>query len=212
MNLNTQNITGIILAGGKSRRLGRDKALEKIGDCRIVDRVISAISNVCQKIIVVGNNVDRKDQLNLGDDICFVTDLYSDKGSLGGLYSGLKASQTDWNFLFACDMPFISTTILSSMLGAEIPDGTGVVAFEVDGYIQTTHALYKKSCLPMMEQNLLSNKLRMNGYFDQVCLKKMSEELLANTPQGELSFFNVNTEEDLQRARSIYNNLSTGDL
>ena len=159
MNLNTQNITGIILAGGKSRRLGRDKALEKIGDCRIVDRVISAISSVCQEIIVVGNNIDRKDQLKLGDDICFVTDLYSDKGSLGGLYSGLKASQTDWNFLFACDMPFISTMILSSMLGAEIPDGTGVVAFEVDGYIQTTHALYKKSCLPMMEQNLLSNKL-----------------------------------------------------
>ena len=100
MNLSTQNITGIILAGGQSRRLGRDKALEKIGDYRIVDRVISAMSSTCGEIIVVGNNVDRKEQLDLGDDIRFVTDVYSDKGSLGGLYSGLKASLTDWNFLF----------------------------------------------------------------------------------------------------------------
>ncbi len=205
--LDTQNLTGIILAGGKSRRLGRDKAVENIGSKRIVDRVISSVSSHCRDIIVVGNDAARKDELALGEDIKFVTDLYPDKGSLGGLYSGLKASSSNWNFLFACDMPFISESVLSLMINSELSDSIDVVVFEVDGYLQTTHALYQKTCLDKIEKSLLTNNLKMSGYFDQVRLRKLSDSLITAIPYAELSFFNVNTEEDLKRSRSIFGDM-----
>ncbi len=100
-------LTGILLAGGRSRCLGRDKAVERIGSERIIDRVIQTLAGVTTSQTVVVDRLNRIKELNIEKEIRYVVDSYSETGSLGGLFSGLSQSPTPWSFLAACDMPFL---------------------------------------------------------------------------------------------------------
>ena len=108
-------LTGILLAGGKSRRLGRDKAQELVGGRRIIDRVLHSLRQVTKFQTVVVDRFERIEELNIDTQINFVVDAYSNSGSLGGLYSGLQQSSTSWSVLVACDMPFLSSNLFEFM-------------------------------------------------------------------------------------------------
>ena len=167
------SITGVVLAGGLSRRLGRDKAVEPIAGEPLILRVIRRLESLTDEIVVVVNSDARGRELPLPDSVRITKDIYTDSGSLGGIYSGLSAASNDWCFVVACDMPFLNQELIAYMLTLR-PDSDAVVPV-LDGYPEPTHAAYSKSCLPHIEQRLKANQLKIAGFFDSVTVRYVSE-------------------------------------
>ena len=201
---NSQRVTGIILAGGKSSRLGRDKAWEDVGGQRIIDRVIGALQSSCDEVLIIGDRPERQNELSLPKCIQYRSDDLKGRGSIGGLYTGLKGSDTLWSLVVACDMPFISRELIRFMLSIISKNRCDAIVPVINGRYQPTHALYNSTCIPFIEKNILSGNFRMDSYFDEIYLEEISEDVINSIQGAELSFFNVNTEDDLFTAREQY--------
>ncbi len=201
---NSQRVTGIILAGGKSSRLGRDKAWEDVGGQRIIDRVIGALRSSCDEVLIIGDRPERQNELSLPKCIQYRSDELEGRGSIGGLYTGLKSSDTLWSLVVACDMPFISRELIRFMLSIISKNRCDAIVPIINGRYQPTHALYNSTCIPFIEKNISSGNFRMDSYFDEIYLEEISEDVINSIKGAELSFFNVNTEDDLFTAREQY--------
>ena len=201
---NSQRVTGIILAGGKSSRLGRDKAWEDVGGQRIIDRVIGALQSSCDEVLIIGDRPERQNELSLPKCIQYRSDDLKGRGSIGGLYTGLKASDTLWSLVVACDMPYISRELIRFMLSIISKNRCDAIVPVINGRYQPTHALYNSTCIPFIEKNISSGNFRMDSYFDEIYLEEISEDVINSIKGAELSFFNVNTEDDLFTAREQY--------
>ena len=201
---NSQRVTGIILAGGKSSRLGRDKAWEDVGGQRIIDRVIGALQSSCDEVLIIGDRPERQNELSLPKCIQYRSDELKGRGSIGGLYTGLTASDTLWSLVVACDMPFISRELIRFMLSIISKNRCDAIVPVINGRYQPTHALYNSTCIPFIEKNISSGNFRMDSYFDEIYLEEISEDVINSIKGAELSFFNVNTEDDLFTAREQY--------
>ena len=201
---NSQRVTGIILAGGKSSRLGRDKAWEDVGGQRIIDRVIGALQSSCDEVLIIGDRPERQNELSLPKCIQYRSDDLKGRGSIGGLYTGLKAADTLWSLVVACDMPFISRELIRFMLSIISNNRCDAIVPVINGRYQPTHALYNSTCIPFIEKNISSGNFRMDSYFDEIYLEEISEDVINSIKGAELSFFNVNTEDDLLTAREQY--------
>ena len=201
---NSQRVTGIILAGGKSSRLGRDKAWEDVGGQRIIDRVIGALQSSCDEVLIIGDRPERQNELSLPKCIQYRSDDLKGRGSIGGLYTGLKAADTLWSLVVACDMPFISRELIQFMLSIISKNRCDAIVPVINGRYQPTHALYNSTCIPFIEKNISSGNFRMDSYFDEIYLEEISEDVINSIKGAELSFFNVNTEDDLFTAREQY--------
>ena len=194
-------VTGIVLAGGKSRRLGRDKAVEQVGGRPLIARVIDTLANVAGESVVVVNEAERGRELPLPDSARIVTDLYPDGGSLGGIFTGLNAAHTEWAVVVACDMPFLNVRLLEHLLSQR--PGHDAVVPVLDGRPEPTHAVYSKACLPHMERRLKAGDLKIAGFFDDVRVSLVPQEAVERLDPERLSFFNVNTQEDLDQALAL---------
>ena len=194
-------LSGIVLAGGLSRRLGRDKAIELFGEVPLIARVIGRLSALTNETVVVVNNEARGGELPLPDDTRVAVDIYPESGSLGGIFSGLTAANSDWGFVVACDMPFLNTDLIAHMLTLR-EDYDAVVPL-LDGYPEPTHAAYSKACLPHIESRLKVGQLKIAGFFDDVRVRYVSESEIYNFDAELLSFFNVNRPDDLERALAL---------
>ena len=109
-------VSTVVLAGGMSRRLGRDKASELVGDVPLIRRVIGRLSEVSSETLVVVADWERAAALPLPDSATVVVDLYPGKGSMGGIFSGLSAANDEWAIVVACDMPFLNLGLFRYML------------------------------------------------------------------------------------------------
>ena len=194
-------VSGIILAGGQSRRLGRDKAVEPLGGEALITRVIGRLGQFSEQTIVVVNNDERASDLPLPESAKVAVDVYPDSGSLGGIFTGLSAADADWTVVVACDMPFISVDLFNYMLS--LRDGYDAVVPRLEGRPEPTHAAYSKACLPHIESRLQAGNLKIAGFFDAVKVKFVPEEDVTRLDPDHLSFFNVNTQEDLERATDL---------
>ena len=194
-------ISGIVLAGGLSRRLGRDKAVEPIGGEPLIARCIGRLSAVADEIIVVVNGIDRGKQLPLPTTCRVVMDVYADSGSLGGIFSGVSALGDEWGVVVACDMPFLNIALLKHMLS--LREGFDAVVPVLDGRPEPTHALYSKACLPHIERRLQAGDLKIARFFDDVSVCYVSQEDVDAHDPDHLSFFNVNTQSDLDKALEL---------
>lgn len=191
-------VTGVIQAGGKSTRMGgRPKALIELGGRRIIDRVASVLRAVTDDALIVTNTPDLYASLGLP----MVPDVFPDHGSLGGLYSGLRAAPGDAAFTVACDMPFLVPEV--ARLVIERAGDADVVLPRVGGQFETLHACYAKSCLGPMESRLRRGQLRIVGFFDEVRVLAIAEEEVARFRAPDLVFMNVNTPDELARARQV---------
>ena len=194
-------VSGIVLAGGLSRRLGRDKAVEPIRGEPLIARVIGRLDSLTDETVVVVNNEARGDELPLPSTAATAVDIYPDSGSLGGIYTGLTAARNDWCIAVGCDMPFLNTELLAHML--TLRQGYDAVVPVLGGYPEPTHAAYSKVCLPHIERRLKAGRLKIAGFFDDVRVKFVSEQEVEAFDAERLSFFNVNTPEDLTRALAL---------
>ena len=194
-------VTGVILAGGMSTRLGRDKAVEPLAGQPLIGRVLSMLSDVTDTSVVVVNDEARGAELPLPEDVAVAVDAYPDSGSLGGIFTGLQAASADWALVVACDMPFLNPTLLTRML--ELRTDHDVIVPVLDGRPEPTHALYSKACLPHMEERLQHGKLKITGFYEDVRVRYITEDEVNLLDPDHLSFFNVNTQDDLDRAKAL---------
>ena len=197
------DITAAILAGGQSRRLGRDKAVEPFGGEPLIRRVIRRASDAVRaaEVVVVVASQQRADALPLDAAHRTAVDVFPDCGSLGGIYTGLDAASTDWVLVAACDMPFLSAPLLAYMAG--LRDGVDAVVPEIDGRPEPTHALYSRRCLPAIAKRLRAGELKISGFYDDVSVRYLPEDEVRRFDPDLLSFFNINRPEDLARALEL---------
>jgi molybdopterin-guanine dinucleotide biosynthesis protein A len=197
----SSEITGVVLAGGMSRRLGRNKALEQVAGRPLIARVLDSLAEVADQAVVVFGDTDRSDELGLPSWARGVVDVFPGKGALGGIYSGLNASQTDWCIVVACDMPFLNLRLLDLLLDHR--DGYDAVVPYLDDRPEPTHAAYSRSCLPHIKNRLDLDQLKIASFFGDVRVNRFPQSEIEAIDPNRLSFFNVNTQADLDRARSL---------
>ena len=191
-------VTGVIQAGGKSMRMGgRPKALIELGGRRIVERVLAALAPAVDDVLVVTNTPELYAFLGLP----MVADVYPDHGSLGGIYSGLKAAVGDAAFTVACDMPFLHPEVVRLVVGRAAHGD--VVIPRVGDQLETMHAAYGKACLPHIEERLLAGRFKIVGFFDRVRVVEVAEGDVARFRDPTVAFMNVNTPDELERARTL---------
>jgi len=191
-------VTGVIQAGGKSTRMGgQPKALLELGGRRIIERVLDAIAPVVDDVLVVTNTPELYAFLALP----MVADLYPDHGSLGGIFSGLTAATGNAAFTVACDMPFLHPEV-ARLVVARAGEGDVVIP-RVGAQLETMHAAYGKACLAPIEARLREGRFRITGFFERVRVVEIDEALVARHRAPDVVFMNVNTPEELARARAL---------
>jgi molybdopterin-guanine dinucleotide biosynthesis protein A len=191
----------IILAGGKSLRLGHDKVLEKIGKKSLLEQVISRIDSLSRDIIIVTAEERTFPQLASHPKLKIVPDILPGKGSLGGIYTGLVTSNSFYNLVIASDMPFLSKPLLRYMI--EVSDGFDFVLPRVNNLFEPLHAVYSKNCVAPIELILKQGRKVIIELFNFVRVRYVEAEEIDRFDPQHLSFFNINTKEDLKLARKI---------
>jgi molybdopterin-guanine dinucleotide biosynthesis protein A len=176
---------------------GQPKALMEIDGRRIVERVVDAVAPAVDDMLVVTNTPELYAFLGLP----MVGDVYPERGSLGGIYSGLKAAPGEAAFTVACDMPFLHPEVVRLIV--ERAGEGDVVIPRVGGQLETLHAVYAKSCLPHIEERLLAGRLKIVEFFERVRVVEIPETAIARYRDPAVVFMNVNTPEELERARSL---------
>jgi molybdopterin-guanine dinucleotide biosynthesis protein A len=198
-------ITGVIQAGGKSTRMGgRPKALLELGGRRIIERVLDAITGVVDDVLVVTNTPELYDFLGLP----MVADVYPEHGSLGGIFTGLAAASGQAAFTVACDMPFVHPEVVRLVVARAAE--ADVVVPRAGDQLQTMHAVYGKACLPHIEARLRAGRLKIVGFFEEVRVVEIGEAEVARHRAPEVAFMNVNTPDELERARTLLGELGAG--
>ncbi len=191
-------VTGVIQAGGKSTRMGGEpKALMELGGKRIIEKVVEVMSKVLPDLLIVTNTPELYAFLGLP----MVPDVFPGHGSLGGIYTGLKAAKGEAAFTVACDMPFLKPDVMRLVVSHA--GEADVVIPKVGDQYETLHALYAKACLPHMEAVLQAKRFKVVGFFPQVKVLEIPEAEVARLADPHLCFMNVNTPDELARARSL---------
>jgi molybdopterin-guanine dinucleotide biosynthesis protein A len=194
----SRRITGVIQAGGRSTRMGGEpKALLELGGKRIVERVVDALAAVLTDLLMVTNTPERYAFLHLP----MVADRYPEGGALGGIFTGLAAAAGDAAFTVACDMPFLHPEVVRLVV-ARAGEADVVIPRVGDQY-ETMHALYAKACLAPMETRLRAGQLKIVGFFPDVRVLEIDAAAVARHRAPELAFMNVNTPDELARARAL---------
>jgi molybdopterin-guanine dinucleotide biosynthesis protein A len=190
-------VTGVILAGGKSRRMGRDKAFLPFGAGVLIERVIEVVRQVTAEVILVTNTPVRYEPFGLP----MFTDVIPEAGSLGGLYTGLVASSTPYSLCLACDMPFVRPEFLR-VLCAMAPAADVVIPRNAKDF-QPLCAVYSQACREPIRQKIATGRLKITGFFDQVSVRVLAGDALARYDPHDLMFFNANTPEEYEHARGM---------
>jgi len=185
--MNKNNITGIILSGGKSSRMGTDKGLLLFENKPFIQHSIDALKPLVSEIIIVSNN---KDYNVFG--FKRVEDAIENAGPLAGIYSGLNESKTDYNLVLSCDIPLISSEILEKLINA-IDDVSEIIQIESEGKNMPLIALYKKSCAAKFLKLLNEGERKL-----QVAVNKCNVKNVKLNEHDAFFTKNINTKNDLK--------------
>ncbi len=194
-------VSGIIIAGGASRRLGTNKALEHIGGKALIERVIDSLVPLTSEVLVVVARRKQAAALHLPSRLRVVTDRYPGRGSLGGIFTGLEASAEPCSLVVACDMPFLNRDLLRHLIGQSA--NVDAVVPRLKGQPEPLHALYSKLCLVPMQRRLEAGDLKIASLFETMRVRYVDERTIDRIDPRHLSFFNVNTRADLEKAQRL---------
>jgi len=195
------DISCIVLTGGKGLRLGRDKTVEAVGNISLLERVVFCLSLFNSDIIIVTATKQSLPQFIGYPKLRILADTYPGKGPLGGVYTGLVASDSLYNLVVACDMPFLNQALLRYMIG--LADDFDVVIPRLGNMVEPLHAVYSKSCLAPIENLFKQDNLKITELFTLVKVRYVEAEEINRFDPKHLSFFNVNTMADLETAQEL---------
>ncbi|MBI2914224.1 MAG: molybdenum cofactor guanylyltransferase [Chloroflexi bacterium] len=193
-------LSGVVLAGGASRRLGLDKAGVTFDGRPLLEIIVERLSGVCSEVIVAcGSQTARK---RPALPVRFVKDPIAGQGPLAGVQAGLAAAQSDHCLVVACDMPFLNPGLLAYMAGR--PRRYQALVPRFGGRWHPLHALYARSCLPTVESLLAQGGNALEELLAHLDVQVVSEEEVRRHDPRGLSLFNLNDARDLNRARAIW--------
>ncbi len=196
-----QTFTGIILAGGESKRLNNvEKSNLLVGDKRIIERMMTVFEKLFSEIILVSNHPTTY----LEWDAIVVKDIYTKRSSLTGIHSGLFYTKTDHAFIAACDTPFLKMDLIKAIV-QHVDSCVDVVIPRTNVGIEPLCAVYSRRCFQSVQTALEQNNLKIRNLFNKLNVKEVPETVLRKMDPGLLSFFNINTPEDLEKANRIVN-------
>lgn len=188
------DMTGIILAGGQSKRLGVDKADLIVGGRSILERTVLILKQIFAEVIVV-SNVYRD---ITAEDVTQVKDITGPKGALGGIYTGLYHAKYDRSFITACDMPYIMPKLVELIAKRQQKD---VVVPRVHGNFEPLFAVYSKRCIPIIDQLISCNILKISDLYEKCKIECVDEESLCKVDKNLKSFININSLQDLKHVK-----------
>ena len=185
-------VSGIILAGGKSSRMGTEKALIEYGAQRLIDTALKVFRELFPEIIIVANApCDYLDQ-----DTVVVTDIFPGKGPLGGIYTGLFFASNEYAFVAACDMPFLDPAFIRYM--TSLINGYDIVVPRSSSGSEPLHAVYSRKCLNRISSLLGSGELKITGFYKGMRTRWIEAEDCLRFGAGEKMFFNINSPQDFK--------------
>jgi molybdopterin-guanine dinucleotide biosynthesis protein A len=186
--------------------LGHDKALETVGNRSLLEWVVYNLGLLDSDIIIVTAREQSFPQFTGSPKLRIVTDTYPGKGPLGGIYTGLAASDSFHNLVVACDMPLLNQALLRYMI--QVSADFDLVVPRLDDVVEPLHAIYSRNCLTPVGELLKEGNLRVSDLFPLVRVRYVEAEEINRFDPRHLSFFNINTQADLAMARE----LATGDM
>jgi len=187
-------MNGIILAGGENRRMGTDKAFLEIDGRPMIAHILDIFSKLFERTIVVTNTPDRYGHY----DVEVTSDALDIRGPLTGIYSGLLKSDNDYNFVAACDMPYLNPRLIAYM--GEIASGQDAVVPQFNGFLEPLHAIYHRRILPVIETQVRRQDRRIRGLFDHIQVRYVAEEEIDRFDPLKRSFRNLNTPKEYKEA------------
>jgi molybdopterin-guanine dinucleotide biosynthesis protein A len=196
--LSHDGLTAAILVGGQSRRMGTNKALLTIATdgTTVVESVARKLSQVADEVVLVG--MDHTGYAFL--DLPWITDLVPGAGPLGGIYSALMETGCPNVLVTACDMPFLNGRLLHYM--ATCPRDFDVLVPVLE-QTQPLHAIYARSCLPLIDLSLRSGRYKVTGWFGNANVRTMERSILERYDPSLRSCFNMNTRENVEWAKQV---------
>jgi molybdenum cofactor guanylyltransferase len=187
-------MTGAILAGGRSTRMGSNKAVLDFGGQRLIEGLLQKLRPLFPEVLIIAN--ESAPYADLG--VPLFPDRIPDKGSLGGIYTALHHSRFPQTFCIACDMPLAKPAVIAH-LRDQAPGYDVVVPRTEEGY-QPLHAVYSKTCLPRIEAMIRADNLKIDRLFPNVRVRTVEAEELRPLDPSLRCFVNVNTREELKAA------------
>ena len=204
--------TGVILAGGDSRRMGRNKALMRLGDETLISRTLKRLQSVTDETIIIANSVHLYSEL----DVRVYEDLIPESGALGGVYTGLTHAVNSAVVCVACDMPLLKPELMNYLLSV-LGEHDAVVPYtqeleESNPKLQTLCAVYARRCKRVVRQMLEGGELRLHALCDRIKVRRVPPVEWRDFDPDGLSFVNVNTREDFERVKKMLEHEMMGEV
>ena len=191
------HITGIILAGGSSKRYGQDKAFLKIGNTRLIDSILQEMQTVFKRVILITNEKVKYEYL----EIPMFEDLVKGFGPLGGIYTGLMSIPDQAGFFVACDMPHINRQLVRYMV--DIKGNHRAVVPAVADKIEPLHAIYFQSCLKPIKHLIDTKRYQVRLFFDSIPVRYVKEDEIRRFCCPSKAFLNINTPDEFAKIKSL---------
>ena len=186
-------LTVAILAGGKSSRMGVDKSFILFQGRPMIKIVQERVAGLGDETILITNKPDVYAHLNLP----MFSDVYPDHGSLGGIYTAVTHASHPYTLVVACDMPWLNRPLLEHMIS--LRETADVIVPRWQKYPEPMHAIYSKACLAPIEANLKARRLKIVGFFGEVRVNFVDQDVISRYDPDGRSFANVNTPQDLDK-------------
>lgn len=196
-------LTGVILAGGQSRRMGgKPKALLPFYDECLIERQIRIMKRVCTELIVVTNNLQMPAIQPMLEDsmVRLMTDDTPYQGPLGGMYTGFSGSANEDIWLVGCDMPFVSASAATLMQQRKREWNCEAVIPEVGGKLHPLHGIYDRQCVRIISKMLTAGERRVQELFNRIDYRKIDETFIMEQGLDHRFVANMNTPEEYQQA------------
>ncbi|MTI81197.1 MAG: molybdenum cofactor guanylyltransferase [Firmicutes bacterium] len=191
-------VSAAILAGGKSSRMGTNKAFLEVRNCRIIDHALDELKQVSNDILIITNTPTEYHRFS----VRVAGDIYPGFGPLSGIHAALTHAENNRLLAVACDMPFVEANLARYLI--ESVKDYDVAIPVVEGYFEPLFAVYSKSCIKHIERCMEKKKLRIIDFFSSVKVKYVKEEEISQVADLERVFYNVNTPKELAMAKRIF--------
>lgn len=183
-----------VIAGGKSMRMGRDKAFLELGGKTLLSNALACARAVASEVKIVG------DPGKFREFGAVVPDIYSERGPLGGIHAALTESQSELNLVIAVDLPFLEVSFLQVLISAAKKSPALVTVPQVEGYYQPLAAVYRKGFSVLAGKELAANRNKVDALFPHISLRVVNQEEIVRNGFSTAMFRNVNTPEDWKLA------------
>jgi len=187
-------MTGIVLSGGENRRMGTDKAFLQVAGIPLIEHVLRSMQGVFQDIIIVTNAPTRYSAYG----VKVVSDALAIRGPLTGIYSGLLQSSDEYNFVVACDMPYLNSRLISYIAG--LAEGHDIVVPSIGGLLEPLHAIYRRQLITVIEKEIRQDRRQIRGIFGRAKVRYVTEDEIDRFDPERKSFKNLNTPEEYEEA------------